>query len=662
MKSDVDAKQEALASAKKNAEDAKAKADNAKKDAAAAQVAVDDAQAKADAAKKAADEAAAKQQEAENQRDDAQQAVTQAEGALQAAKGRLDEACGPVENDPAVKVAQQKLDEAHDRVAEVVKTVDTAQKNAKQALNDEQQGTAGFFRWLGAEKNDPDATRAYELLTRGIYTDTRGNSHDVTSVTDQYTDEHGAFFAKTDLNGTGDATTLKNLKATLPHIDRGNELRRNDDIFTGRTDLKINSLLMAGSQLQTNASNSLIGHRAEVIKAENLAWGHSDPYNGWYTKEKNLYKQEPIGHKSGTGHYKNLMNDTYGFTGFAVVDKPGTLHGIAHGQVFDYNFHFYTDPEAPSYTTAEYSELISEFEKYLDNSKKELHDAQNAENEAVSNVEQAYEALQDAKAAANAACVNAAEQRAQAEENLDAANKTLNELTAQAEAAKQAAKDASQKSDDAQKALEAAQADKAEKDAAVTAAEEEAEKANNAVDAAQSALEEAQAALAAATTELNDLREKAEATRKKADEAADAVADAKTALAEAEGAAEAAARAVKDAEEALQAATEALEAAEAARDELVAPAQAYEDALAKVKESKEAVRKAQAALDAATAPSEPGESGSVLKPKNPKDSANKANGGKSLASTGTATTSLALTVLALAAAGTAMVRVRRMKG
>lgn len=361
LKSDVDAKQEALDSAKKKAEDAKAKADNVKKDAAAAQVAVDDAQAKADAAKKAADEAAAKQQEAEKQRDDAQQAVTQAEGALQAAETKRTEACAPVKDDPAVKAAQQKLDEARSQQDEKQKAVDTAQKNAEQVLKDEQQGTAGFFRWLGVEKNDPDATRAYELLTTGKYTDASGNSYDVSTKVDDY----GPFFAETELNKTGDATTLKNLKATLPHIDRGNELRRNDDIFPGRADLKINSLLMAGSELQTNAANTVIGHRPEVIQAENLAWGHSDPYNGWYTKEKNLYKQEPVGHKSGTGHYKNLMNDTYAFTGFAVVDKQGTLHGIAHGQVFDLDVRYYTDSTAPSYTTAEYGALIGEYESTL---------------------------------------------------------------------------------------------------------------------------------------------------------------------------------------------------------------------------------------------------------------------------------------------------------
>lgn len=282
LKSDVDAKQEALDSAKKNAEDAKAKADSAKKDAAAAQVAVDDAQAKADAAKKAADEAAAMQQEAEKQRDDAQQAVTQAEGALQATETKLAEACTPVENDPAVKAAQQKLDEARGQQDEKQKAVDTAQKNAEQVLKDEQQGTAGFFRWLGAEKNDPDATRAYELLTTGKYTDAKGNSKDIGTKVDKY----GPFFAETELNKTGDATTLKNLKAALKHIDRGNELRQSDDNFPGLDALRINSLLMAGSQLQTNAGNTAVDHRAWVVGAENLAWGNIDPYKLWYDGEK----------------------------------------------------------------------------------------------------------------------------------------------------------------------------------------------------------------------------------------------------------------------------------------------------------------------------------------------------------------------------------------
>ena len=363
---DVKQKQDALDAAKSAAQDAAGKLDAAKKDSATAAATADTAQQKLDAANDAATEAAAAQTQAEQQRDEAQQAVEKAREAVTAATSERDAACADAENSPEVQAAQQKLDKARAAQQQKQGALDTAKQNAQQVISDEQQGTAGFFRWLGDEKNDADAKRAHDLLTTGKYTSARGGQVDISTTKDEY----GDFFAKTELNKDGDATTLKNLKASIDHIDRGNELRRGDDNFPGRSDLKINSLLMAGSQLQTNSSNAVVAHRAHVIGIENLAWGQPDPYAGWYTKEKALYNQTPKGSKDGTGHYENLMKGNYELTGFAVVNKPGTLYGIAHGQVFDRTTPMYADSSAPSYTTAEYRALISEYEQYLENGNK----------------------------------------------------------------------------------------------------------------------------------------------------------------------------------------------------------------------------------------------------------------------------------------------------
>lgn len=365
---DVKQKQGALDAAKSTAQEAADKLDAAKKDAATAAATADTAQQKLDAASAAADEAEAAQEQAEMQRDEAQQAVDKARGAVAKATSERDAACAEAENNPEVQAAQQKLNEARAAQQQKQDALDTAKQKAQQVISDEQQGTAGFFRWLGDEKNDADAKRAHSLLTTGKYTSARGGQIDISTKQD----EHGDFFAKTELNKDGDATTLKNLKASIDHIDRGNELRRGDGNFTGLTDLKINSLLMAGSQLQTNASNAVVGHRAHVIGNENLSWGRPDPYEGWYTIEKARYETEPYGPKEEptTGHYESLVNGDFELTGFAVVNKPGTLYRIAHGQVFDGTLRMYVDNSAPSYTTDEYRALIGEYEQYLENGKK----------------------------------------------------------------------------------------------------------------------------------------------------------------------------------------------------------------------------------------------------------------------------------------------------
>ena len=308
--------------------------------------------------------------------------------------------CDAAEGKSAVAAAQKKLDNARAAQNSHQVAVGAAQKSAQQAIKDEKLGTAGFFRWLGAQKNDADANRAYQLLTTGGYTDAKGKKHNFNNKTDQA----GKFLAKTELNKPGDATTLKNLKATLRHIDRGNALRSSDEVFPGGGSLKINSLLMAGSQVQTNASHAHMGHRGHIVPAENLSWGSSDPFKGWYSKEKELYKKNKKAAFHDVGHYLNLTDRRYTVTGFAVVDKPGTTYRIAHGQVFDTKNYMNADRNAPSYTTGEYAALISAYENYLVSGKGKVAEAQKALSAAQADVAAAEKSLKAAKAAASKDC------------------------------------------------------------------------------------------------------------------------------------------------------------------------------------------------------------------------------------------------------------------
>lgn len=531
---------------------------------------------------------------------------------MNSAQEKYDTACADVENDPAVKEAQKNLDDARNAQQQAQDALDAAKKDAEQVVADKKIGTAGFFRWLGDEKNDADAKRAYELLTTGKYTNSSGTVRDFTNVP-----EDNGFFAETKLNAEGDATTLKNLKTSLDHIDRGNELRKSDNNLGPQPALKINSLLMSASEIQTNASDAVIKHRAHIVGSENLAWGGADPYYGWYTEEKELYDSAPKGPKvkrdedgniiGTTGHYENLMSDEYGLTGFAYVTKGGNVYGDTFGQVFDWTEPGDADPVAPSYTTDEYRTLIGDYEKYLSEGTSKVDKAQSDLSSAKADVTAAEKALEDAQANADQACSDAKTARDKAQKNLDSATTDLDEKKADADAAKSATDDAATKRDAAKDALKAAQDEQAKKDAAVTSAEEDAKAANTEVEEAQSELDKAEKALADATPELSDLRKAYEDARDKADSADEAVATAKTALAEAKGNAEGSEQAVKDAETALADAQRVLTDAQADRDALVDPAKAYEDALAAVKKATDDVRKAQEALDAYTEPGDDGQ-------------------------------------------------------
>ena len=44
---------------------------------------------------------------------------------------------------------------------------------------------------------------------------------------------------------------------------------------------------MAISQSNTNASAYILNHTHQFGVGENLAWGYQNPFDGWYTEEKN---------------------------------------------------------------------------------------------------------------------------------------------------------------------------------------------------------------------------------------------------------------------------------------------------------------------------------------------------------------------------------------
>ena len=141
--------------------------------------------------------------------------------------------------------------------------------------------------------------------------------------------------ATTTLGRFYDATGLENMKESIKWIKKCNELRAQEgtDPITGEPlqPLKINLLLMASSQVQTNWSAHYMDHAQWYQVGENLAWGYDDPFEGWYTEEKKLFQQGAV---DKAGHYLNIVSSNYTSTGFAV-NQYGN-YGVTHGQVFMY--------------------------------------------------------------------------------------------------------------------------------------------------------------------------------------------------------------------------------------------------------------------------------------------------------------------------------------
>ena len=137
-------------------------------------------------------------------------------------------------------------------------------KALEQTLKDEDaaiterinQGSLRFFEMMGDQE-------AAELIKRGI-------SEGYTYLGDKY-----------------DATTLDNMQKALDQLKTGNAIRKS----LGLPEWKISHRLMAIAQIHANESQQIMDHTHKDNVSENLAWGYVDPYEGWYTAEKNYLDQ-----------------------------------------------------------------------------------------------------------------------------------------------------------------------------------------------------------------------------------------------------------------------------------------------------------------------------------------------------------------------------------
>lgn len=194
--------------------------------------------------------------------------------------------------------------------AKVKKTREAWQASRSAAKAQFDSGSKGFFEEVGA-------TEALKELQ-----------------TDYKVSDGTPLISYTHIGDPKDATSLKNMASTFQWMRKANALRAQWGDVDGSPagPLKVTDELMAIAQVNINWSTFHHEHSHNGY-GENLAWGYSDPFTGWFDAEKKIYDSKG---KGETGHYTNIVNHEYGVTGFAVRTGDRESYGVTHLQQFNW--------------------------------------------------------------------------------------------------------------------------------------------------------------------------------------------------------------------------------------------------------------------------------------------------------------------------------------
>ena len=258
----------------------------------------------------------------------------------------------------ALEEAKEKESEAQKQYNDAVNANRQAQKKVTDAkaardiaIEQESKGSIGFF-----EKQN--ATQALYDLRNCTYK--------------EYvkTLENGA----TEAEAKKSATSLENMKQAFVSLHWHQDLIRS----IGMDDLKITHTLMAHAQANADYSADIIAHSKQFSgEGENLSWGYKNPFDGWYTKEKAIlneamedtanyptlkqdfatlstYDFSKKYNSLGVGHYLNIINKTYQYTGMAY-GKLSTKYSNTYSQEFRIS------TSETSYTLAEYEKMFNDY-------------------------------------------------------------------------------------------------------------------------------------------------------------------------------------------------------------------------------------------------------------------------------------------------------------
>ena len=230
-------------------------------------------------------------------------------------------------NQKEIEAKNNEISALNTQIANAQSEVDKAQADYDKALNDYNSTSSPLEQ---AKKNlaDFESKYATELsrLTAGSkgYFESLGCSEDVLSVFKVDDSYQGEVAGYTHMGQTGGATSLENMKASIPYLRECNEIRKKD----GLPELSVSMFMMAIAQVNANYAQVEGNHSSAYGTCENLAWGYGEagtgasPFRGWYDYEKKQY--DAGNHKfSEVGHYLNIVHPANTITGFALQKVNG---------------------------------------------------------------------------------------------------------------------------------------------------------------------------------------------------------------------------------------------------------------------------------------------------------------------------------------------------
>ena len=230
-------------------------------------------------------------------------------------------------NQKEIEAKNNEISALNTQIANAQSEVDKAQADYDKALNDYNSTSSPLEQ---AKKNlaDFESKYATELsrLTAGSkgYFESLGCSEDVLSVFKVDDSYQGEVAGYTHMGQAGDATSLENMKASIPYLRECNEIRKKE----GLPELSVSMFMMAIAQVNANYAQVEGNHSSAYGTCENLAWGYGEagtgasPFRGWYDYEKKQY--DAGNHKfSEVGHYLNIVHPANTITGFALQKVNG---------------------------------------------------------------------------------------------------------------------------------------------------------------------------------------------------------------------------------------------------------------------------------------------------------------------------------------------------
>lgn len=236
-------------------------------------------------------------------------------------KDAADKQTAKTQADAAKANADSALSEANDKEAATQKTDSEAKSELDSFIKEieEKSNSYYFYKWLMnnqsvSQEIREQAAAAYRIVGNELTQEDRSTylGGGYTAKRDDKPLEpisYDDLITSTKIGDDRDATSLKNVKASLNYIDIGNKRRSGENLFA----LKVSPVLMAMGEVNANHLSVDQRHALTFNSRENIAMnGNSpapsdlfnenyDPYNGWYDEEKADYDNNTPG--AVIGHY-----------------------------------------------------------------------------------------------------------------------------------------------------------------------------------------------------------------------------------------------------------------------------------------------------------------------------------------------------------------------